>query len=107
LWLRGFNYEDDENYKIRSKQFFAFLETDFTLNDYFTFLKENDIEYFLVQYGLKRDVELRSPGLKKLMALLADYYATSPASSDYSRQQTFIGDMDGAIDIYGKKPLPY
>jgi hypothetical protein len=109
LWLRGFSYGDDHNYNIRSKAFDAFLKTDFTLADFFVFLRQNDITHFVVQYGHKRELLNREPGVRRLAQMLTSDHATRPSgeAAAFQLQQTFTGHYPSAIDIYSRSDLRY
>lgn len=103
LWMRGFTHEGWRNYLTIHEKFQGFLQENPTLRHFDSFLRENRVDHFVIQYGEKKDFELREPGAKKLLAGLSG--KTSMPS--YSRQITFSDDRGAAIDIYARSDRKY
>ncbi len=73
-----------------------------TVNDFLAYLQKNDIDYFLVQYGDKREFQHRWQGLHMLFYQLAYYeQAARSQTLPFARHHTFVGRHEAAIDIFG------
>ena len=109
LWLRGFSYEDAENYWQRQAALDELLAHPVSQAQFLTFLREKQIDYFLVQYGEKREWQHRSPNVQALLdgisPLRSPVIGMSPDA--YALRQTFIGKVEGAIDLYAKESAHY
>jgi hypothetical protein len=109
LWLRGFSASETENWWRRQTQFGGLLKNPMSVSDFIAFLRASDTDYYLIQYGDKRELQHRSPNMQALLdGLTSEPSGTLGKPSEaYARQQTFIGNVEGAIDLYGKTSLRY
>ena len=112
LWLRGFTLSEAENYRIRQDKFNSeFLSSTGPKNasDFFNFLKKNDVHFFAIQYGDKRELQHRAKNLQQFMKMMTDFYVAplNAANAPYTLQQTFIGKFEGAIDLYSVNTFRY
>jgi hypothetical protein len=98
LALRGFTFPELEAARTRAAAFNEFVKQPIQLADFERFLDAQQIDFLVVQYGDTRENQHREP---RLQALLRDI-ETGPFI--FTRQHTFIGRREGALDIYTRGP---
>ncbi|MCG3204668.1 MAG: hypothetical protein KCHDKBKB_01383 [Elusimicrobia bacterium] len=92
LWLRGFNMNDCDRFNSVTKKFDDFILTAPSLSDFQKFLTDNELKYFVVENGDKRERLNRPSELTFLMDSL-EKSALVPQYSFYERG-------GGAIQIF-------
>jgi hypothetical protein len=104
LWLRDFTFKEAHTFETVQEAFIKSTHDNpnMTVNDFLAYLQKNDVDYFLVQYGDKREFQHRWQGLHMLFYQLA-YYERAARSQNlpFARHHTFVGRHEAAIDIFG------
>jgi len=117
---RGYSFSDIRKFDDNMKKFDEFIRKpeQVNLDKFMEFLMDNKINVFLLQYGDKVEMQHRSMhfsdrahGLDNMNALfyqMAFYYRDHfGKNAPFIYQQTFFGDMGGAIDVYSATALRY
>jgi len=108
LWLRGFTWRESMLFDQLNEAWRELVsDADVTLEEFHSFLREHEIDLFIVQFGDRRERMHRSVGLQRLMDDIATSYAHEPGTSPFQRRLTCVSHVGGSLDVYGAQGRRY
>ena len=99
LYLRGYSFNDVEMYRSLQNQWQGMVETSGSWQDLVAKARGAHIRYQVVQYGNRREMQHRA-GWQNDAERMMRIAAATP-NSGVMRLDTYSGDLEGKIDVYG------